>query len=242
MKITGLLLLCCLPLCLSAAAEKGWTVKMTAVNGAVSYSHAQASPIDEQTSYSGKTRVRGRGPAREIIFNSVLNRTEDGRFRLDYQAELSGENLARPPFQAAGKVLLRPGKPVLAAKAGGWKLILELQGKAEGESPAIETATLETRLKCGRQSYPVDFAYLPDQQYSAVLYEGSDDTVRKFMLGLLPNSSALDGAFRLQYTLLLKDGGETLASGQGELILAPGEGKQSASAGKNCVFTAKALN
>jgi len=242
MKNFGISLLFCLSLCPAPArAAESWTVKMKAVNGRVSYSHALASPVREQVNYSGKAQVRGGGPEREITFNSFLNRPENGYFRLDYLVEIVGENRARPPFQVAGKVLLRPGKPVLAAEAGGWKLVLELQGTAEGKFPRIETGTLETRLKCGRDSYPAAFVYLPDEQYSAVLFGGSDEAVNKFMVGLLPDSSGLDGTFRLQYTLLLKDAGETLASGQGELILAPGGDKRSASAGKDCVFSAKAL-
>ena len=213
---------------------------MKAVNGRVYYSHSQASPLNEQSTYSGKAPVRGGGPAREIIFNSYLNFSEDGGFRLDYQAEVAGGNRARPQFQAAGKVRLRPGTPVLAAEAGGWKLILELQGTTGEDYPKPATAALETRLKCGRDSYPAEFVYLPDEQYSAVLYGGTGDKVRKFMVGLLPNSPGVDGTFLLQYTLLLKDGGETLVDGQGELILAPGGAKRSAAAGKGCVFSAKA--
>jgi len=240
MKIP-LLALFSLALCLPAAAEDSWTVMVKAVNGRVSYSHAQACPVREQRAYSGKAQARGGGPAREITVNSFLNEPEEGSFRFDYQVAVAGGNRARPPFQAAGKVLLRPGKPVLAAEAGGWKLILELQGTTEGKYPRIETGTLETRLKCGRDSYPANFVYLPDEQYSAELFSGEDDTVRRFMVGLLPNGPALDGTFKLQYTLLLKDGGETLADSQGELILAPGGGKKSAFAGKDCVFSAKAL-
>jgi hypothetical protein len=240
MKTTVLLIFCLAP-CLFAEGGESWTVKMKAVNGRVSYSHALATPIGEQSAYSGRAQVRGGSPAREIIFNAFLNQPEEGRFRLDYQAEVAGENRARPPFQAAGKILLRPGKPVLAAEAGGWKLILELQGTSEGKYPRIDTGTLVTSLKCGRDVYPANFVYLPGEQYSAVLYSGPDDTVRRFMVGLLPNSPALDGTFQLQYTLLLKDGGETLADSKGELILAPGGGKKTAFAGRSCVFSAKAL-
>ena len=240
MKIPGLSTLFCLTLCLPAAWAESWTVKVRAVNGGVSYSHTQAVPVRGQSAYSGKAGVRGGGPAREMTFNSFLDLPREGLFRLDYQAEIAGGNRARPPFQAAGKVLLRPGKPVLAAEAGGWKLILELRGTAEGKYPRSGTGTLETRLKCGRDLYPANFVYLPDEQYSAVLYGGTDDAVRKFMVGLLPNSPGVDGTFRLQYTLLLKDGGETLASGQGEFVLAPGGEKQSVSTGKDCVFSAKA--
>ncbi len=238
MKIAASLILL-LPALAPAGAE-GWTVNVKAVNGRVTYSHALESPIAKQSSFDGKARVRGRGPARELIFNSYLNAPEEGLFRLDYQIELTGENRARPPFQAAGKVLLRPGKPVLAAEAGGWKFILELRGKAGGKAPKKAGGTLETRLKCGRLSYPANFIYLPDEQYSAVLYGREGETVRKFMLGLLPKSPGMDGTFLLQYTLLLKEGGESLAGGQGELILSPGGAKRTAAAGKGCVFSAKA--
>jgi hypothetical protein len=242
MKTLLSLILFCPALCFAGApAAENWTVLMKAVNGRVSYSHVQKSPVGKQGSFVGKARVRGGGPEREIIFNSFLNAPEEGLFRFDYQVEVAGGNRARPPFQAGGKVLLRPGKPVLAAQAGGWKFILELQGKAEGKYPDKGTGTLETSLKCGRVSYPASFVYLPDEQYSAVLYSGSEDAVRKYMVGLLPKSSAMDGTFLLQYTLLLKEGAESLAGGQGELILAPGDGKHTAAAGKDCVFSAKAL-
>ena len=242
MKITGLLILFYLALCLAGAAgAESWTLKMKAVNGRATYSHTQPSPLGKQASFDGKPRMRGGGPARELIFNSFLNAPEDGLFRLDYQVEVSGEESARPPFQAAGKILLRPGKPVLAAEAGGWKFIVEREGKAGEKSRAERSGTLETVLKCGRVSYPANFVYLPDEQYSAVLFTQSGDTVTKFMVGLLPKFSGMDGTFLLQYTLQLKEGGETLAGGNGELIMAPGDGKHNATAGKGCVFTAKAL-
>jgi len=216
-------------------------VEMKAVNGRVSYSYTQALSVGKQATYSGKARVRGGEPAREIIFNSFLNELEEGVFRLDYQAEVVDKSRARPPFQVAGKVLLRPGKPVLAAGAGGWKFVLELKGEAGEKSRAERPGTLETVLKCGRVSYPAKFVYLPDEQYTAVLFTQSGDTVTKFMVGLLPKFSGMDGTFLLQYTLQLKEGGETLAGGNGELILAPGDGNHTAAAGKDCVFSAKAL-
>ncbi len=242
MKITGSLIFLCLAfLFTGAAGAEAWTVKMKAVNGRAAYSHAQASPLGKQSNFNGKPQMRGGGPARELIFNSFLNKPEDGLFRLDYQVEVAGEQRARPPFQAGGKVLLRPGKPVLAAEAGGWKFIVELQGEAGEKSLQERSGTLETRLKCGRISYPANFVYLPDEQYSAVLYTQEGDTVRKFMVGLLPKSPGEGGTFLLQYTLLLKEGGEILAEGQGELIMEPGGEKLTAAAGKDCVFSARAL-
>ena len=232
----------CLALCFAGPARaESWTVKMKAVNGRAAYSRTQASPIGKQVNFDGKPQMRGGGPARGIIFNSFLNPPEDGLFRLDYQVEVANERRVRPPFQAAGTVLLRPGTPVLAAGAGGWKFILELQGKEKGGSRGEASGTLETRLKCGSASYPANFVYLPDEQYSAVLYSEEGDTVTKFMVGLLPKSPGADGTFLLQYTLLLKEGGETLAGGNGELILEPGGGRLTAAAGKDCVFSAKAL-
>lgn len=239
MKITAALMIPCLALGTAAAGE--WTVKMKAVDGRVTYSHTQVSPVGEHVSFSGKPLTRGGGPARELIFNTFLNKPEDGFLRLDYQVELGGRHRARPPFQSQGKVLLRPGKPVIAAEAGGWKFIVELAGEAEGKPMRKSPGRLETVLKCGRASYPANFVYLPEEQYSAVLYGGTEDEVRRFMVGLLPNIPAMDGTFLLQYTLQLKEGGETLADTQGELILAPGGGKKSAAAGKDCVFSAKAL-
>jgi hypothetical protein len=227
--------------CAGQARAEDRVIKFKAVNGRVTYSQTLVSPVGKQVSFDGKARVRGRGPEREMIFNSFLGEHESGLFRLDYQVEVAGDNRARPPFQAAGKVLLRPGKEVLAAQAGGWKFILELQGKSSGKYPDIRTSALETRLKCGRVTYPVNFIYLPDEQYSAVLYSQSEDTVRKFMVGLLPKSPGLDGTFLLQYTLLLKEGAQTLVENQGGIILGPGAGKQTAAAGKDCVFSAKAL-
>jgi len=240
MKILYSLMLLCLALGAGAARAEGWTVKARVVNGKETYWHAQASPVGKQASFAGRPQMRGGGPARELILHTYLHAPEDGLLRLDYQVELAGAQKARPPFQAQGKVLLRPGKPVLAAAAGGWKFIVELQGTAEGKARGRAGGTLETSLKCGRVSYPATFSYLPDEQYSAVLYSGSGDEPRRFMVGLLPNGSALDGTFLLQYTVLLKEGRETLAEGQGELPLVPGGGRRTAPAG-DCVFSARAL-
>ncbi len=242
MKIRGFLLFFCLALGLNGAARaEDWAVRMKAVHGRDSYERTQASPVGKQANYVGKALVRGGGPAREIILNTYLHEPEEGLLRLDYQVEVGGGQAGRPPFQVAGKIRLRPGKQVLAAGAGGWKLILELQGEAEGETSGKGSGTLEASLKCGRVSYPVSFVYLPDEQYSAVLYTGDEDAPRKFMAGLLPKSSGVDGTFLLQYALQLKEGSRTLVSNNGELVLAPGEGKQTAAAGKGCVFSAKAL-
>lgn len=236
MKILASLILFCL------AAEAGageWAVRLKAVNGKAVYSHTLESPLGEQASYAGKPQMRGGGPAREIIFNTYLNKPEDGLFRLDYQVELTGVHKARPPFQAQGKAALWPGKPVLAAEAGGWKILLELLGDAEGKTRRAPGGVIDARLKCRGSSYPVSFVYLPDQQYSVVLYDQDGDTVRRFMAGLLPNGPGADGTFKLQYTLQLKEGSEALAEGQGELILAPGGGAARAAAGA-CTFSAGA--
>lgn len=239
MKIFRLLLPLCLAPGLAAAAE-GWTVKLKVLNGRVTYSHEQPMAAKTQENFAGRPRMRGGGPELGLIFNAYLHPAEDGLFKLDYQVELGGDKRALPPFQASGKVRLPAGKPVLAVESGGWKVILELEGESEGEYPKNWQQTIDAALKCGRISYQAKFSYVPQDQYSVVLYNEKDDAVRKFMLGLLPNSPGLDGEFKLQYTLLLKEGRETLAGGDGELILAPGGGRRSAAAGKNCVFSAKA--
>lgn len=224
----------------SAAGAGEWAVKLKAVNAGTSYTTTLVSPAGRQAAFDGKPKMRGQGPARELIFRSFLNAPENGLYRLDYQVEFYGSNGARPPFQAAGKLLLRPGKPVLAAQAAAWKLYLELEGKAAGKTPNHANSRLTTSLKCGRKTYPANFAYLPGEQYSAVTFTEEDDTVTNFMAGLLPNTSAMDGAFILQYTLLLREGSKTLTEKQGELILVPGGPNKSATAGP-CRFTAKAL-
>lgn len=232
--------LCCAALCLTGAASaETWTLRVKAVNGRVTYSHDQALQPRKQTSFTGKARRRGMGPEREMIFNAYLNAPEDGALRLDYQMEVAGEHRARPPFQAQGKALLRPGKPLLAVQAGGWKLVFELLGKAEGKG-AGNAGTLAAALKCGRTSYPVKVAYLPNEQYSVVLYEEEGESVRKLIVGLLPNISALDDDFTLQYAFMLREGGDTLAEKQGDLVLSPGGGRRSVTAGKDCSFSAKA--
>ncbi len=222
------------------ARAADWTVSMKAVNGRQTYSVSRKSPLGRQAAYNGKAAARGLGASSDVIFNTYLDSPREGVFRLDYQAEVSGKNRARPPFQAAGKVLLKPGKPVLAAEAGGWKLILELEGEYDGEQPGLRSGVLDTRLKCGWDSYPVSFAYLPNEQYSAVLFSGSDEEPRKFMIGLLPDAPGADGEFKLQYTLLLTEGGKTLSNSSGSMVLEPGGSRPTASAGKGCVFSAKA--
>lgn len=238
MRAPAFLLVILLPV-LAGAQE--WVVSMKAVNGKASYSCSRKSPAGEQAGYSGKAKVRGPGRRAEAIFNTYLNEPRDGVFRLDYQAEVSWGNRVRPPFQASGKVLLVPGRPVIAAEAGGWKLILELEGEPEGKPPKARMGTLEAKLRCGRKSYPVSFLYLPEEQYSAVLYEEKDEEVGRFMVGLLPNFPSAGGEFKLQYTLQLKDGRDMLSSESGELILKPGGKKRRAAAGKRCVFYARAL-
>lgn len=226
-------------LCLAVTAgAETWTVSLKAVNGRGTYTHELELPVGKQASFNGVPATRG-WPRRGLIFNAYLNEPEAGLFRLDYMAELTGKNAARPPFQAAGKVALRPGKPVLAAEASGWKLILELRGEAEPGARNKGNGVIRTSLKCGRDEHAANFAFLPDQQYTVVTYSQDSESVRRFMVGLLPNGSALDGSFLLQYTLQLKEGAETLAEGQGELVLAPGGGKRRAAAG-DCVFSAKA--
>lgn len=220
------------------AAAQEWTVTMKAVEGKVTYSRSQESPLGKQADYSGKAKVRGPGQARGLIFNTYLSEEAEGLFRLDYQAEVGGYKGGRPPFQAQGKVRLKPGRPVVAAEVGGWKLVLELNGEAEG--PAPRQGTLEARLKCRGASYPANFAYLPNEQYGAVTYTGSGDYERKFMMGLLPNTPGVDGEFKLQYTLQLKEDREALAEKSGELILSPGGPRKSVPAGDGCVFSARA--
>lgn len=220
------------------AGAETWTVRLKAVNGKGTYTHELELPVGKQASFNGAPATRG-WPKRGLIFNAYLNKPEAGLLRLDYMAELTGKNAARPPFQAAGKVALRPGKPVLAAEASGWKLILELRGKAEPGARKNGNGSIRTSLKCGRDEHAANFAFLPDQQYTVVTYSQDTDSPRRFMVGLLPNGPALDGSFLLQYTLQLKEGAETLAEGQGELILKPGGGKRRAAAG-DCAFFAKA--
>lgn len=240
MRVQNILALCCASLGLAgAAAAETWTLRVQAANGRVTYTHDQALQPRKQTGFTGKPRRRGMGPEREMIFNAYLNAPEDGALRLDYQVEMAGDHKARPPFQAQGKVLLKPGKPLLAVQAGGWKLIFELRGEAEGKG-AGNAGTLEAALKCGRTSYPVKVAYLPNEQYSVVLYEQEGETVRKLIVGLLPNISALDDDFTLQYAVMLREGGDTLAEKQGDLVLSPGGGRRSVGAGENCSFSAAA--
>lgn len=226
-------------LCLPAGAAEDCSVRMKAVNGGISYSRTQPCRPGEQVTYSGPARLQGRGERREIIFNSFLNEGGDGGYRLDYQVEIAGENRARPPFQAQGKALLRPGRPLMAASAGGWRYYLELLAPKAGGYTGTGEHTIDAKLKCGRLTFPASFAYLPGEQYTAVLYEETGGGVRKFMLGLLPGQPGATAAFSLQYTLQLKEGSEVMADARGELALEPGEGKVLAAAG-GCVFSASA--
>ncbi|MDT8286085.1 MAG: hypothetical protein RQ748_03155 [Elusimicrobiales bacterium] len=227
----------------AADGDRTCALRMMAVRGGVSYSYELPAVPGEQASYAGPAKKRGRGPRREMIFNALLNEAGERGFRLDYQAEVAAEKgPPRPPFQAQGKVPLRPGKQVLAASAGDWKLYFRLDGKAcAGEKGWEKAGTLSGRLKCGRLSYPFSFAYLTNEQYTAVLYEEpAENTVRRLTLGLLPGPSAFDGTFRLQYVLNLREGSRVITDSQGKLLLAPGGGRQSAAAGRGCSFTVKA--
>ena len=114
-----------------------------------------------------------------------------------------------------------------------------LRGEAEPGARKNGNGVIRASLKCGLDEHAANFAFLPDQQYTIITYSQDTDAPRRFMVGLLPNGSALDGSFKLQYTLQLKEGPETLAEGQGELILSPGGGKSGAAAG-DCLFSARA--
>lgn len=225
------------------AGNGACSIRMMAVNGGVSYSHELPAAPGERVSYDGPAKKRGRGPRQDLIFNALLNEAGEKGFRLDYQVEVAaGKGPPRPPFQAQGKVPLRPGKQVLAASAGGWKLYFRLDGEAcAGEKDWEKAGTLSARLKCGNLSYPVSFAYLTNEQYTAVLYEEpAERTVRRLTVGLLPGPSAFDGTFQLQYVVNLKESGRTVTDSQGKILLAPGGGSQKGSAGRGCAFTVKA--
>jgi hypothetical protein len=222
-----------------AARAEPWTVAIKAVNGRHTYSYSQPVKLGRQAAYDGKAQMRGGGPVRGIILTALLNPPKAGNFRLDYTAEVVGENKARPPFQVSGKVFLRPGRPVLAAGANGWKLVLELEGPDEGKASPVESGRIKVWLKCRGETQSAEFAYLPEEPYSALLYSGPDDELRKFIVTLLPNTSALDGGFFLDYSVMLSENGEALASGEGKLMLSPGGGAAGAKAGA-CRFSAKA--
>jgi hypothetical protein len=223
------------------AAGETCLLKMMAVNGGVSYSHDLEVEPGERASYAGPAKKRGRGPQRDIIFNALLNEAGEKGFRLDYQVEVAEEKGPRPPFQAQGKVPLRPGRQALAASAGGWKYYLKLEGEAcEGEFDDPKPGTLAAVLKCGRHRYPVGFSYLTNEQYSAVLYSEDGDKVTRFMIGLLPGGGAFDGTFPLQYAVQLREGGRTVTDNTGGVLLSPGGGAVKASAGPGCSFTVKA--
>lgn len=238
-----ILLLCAAAPAAAAAGDDTCSLKMMAVKGGVSYSHELSAAPGERASYAGPAKKRGRGPQREMIFNALLNEAGEGGFRLDYQVEVAEEKgPPRPPFQAQGKVPLRPGKQALAATAAGWKLYFRLDGEAcAGEKGWEKAGTLNGRLKCGRLTYPFSFNYLTNEQYTAVLYdEPSENTVRRLTVGLLPGPAAFDGTFQLQYVLNLKEGGRVITDSQGKALLAPGGGAHSSAAGRGCSFTVKA--
>ncbi|HNW44437.1 MAG TPA: hypothetical protein PKI19_08025 [Elusimicrobiales bacterium] len=224
------------------ARAETWTISVKAVNGRMSYAHEQAGPLEKQAAYAGKAQTRGGGPARAMSFNSLLHAPENGYFKLDYQAEVAGQPEGQPPFHVSGKALLRPGKPLVAAAAGGWKLILELNGEGGGKASGMRAGTLEAGLKCRGLSYAASFVYLPEERYSAALREDSGGEGRYFWVELLPGPYAAYDVFKLEYKVLLKDDGLTLCQGSGELVLTPGGGKLSAAAGKGCTFSAKALH
>lgn len=243
--VTALKTAMALLLCAAAAASAGETcsLKMMAVHGGVSYSHELAASPGGRAAYAGPAKKRGRGPQREISFNALLNEAGEAGFRLDYQLEVAeAKGPPRPPFQAQGKVPLRPGRQAPAVSAGGWKLYFRLDGEAcAGGSGREKAGTLSGRLKCGRLSYPFSFAYLTNEQYSAALYEEpAAGAVRRLAVGLLPGPAAFDGTFQLQYVVNLSEGGRPLTDSQGKALLSPGGGAHTYAAGPGCSFTVKA--
>lgn len=235
MKNLLLAALLCAPL--PAAAEE-WTLLMKAVKGRYAYARSLPLAPGKAAAFDGKLRPKG-GEERQVSFDALLLRRGAGCFAVDYAAEVAGDNRARPLFEVKGKLPLRPGKAVVAAAAGGWKLVLELEGPAAGGCPGGGDGTLKARLKCRGGSYAADFVYLPEAQYSASLYEEEGDSVRKFLVGLLPGTPGFDGSFFLQYTALLAEAGEERAASEGRLTLAPGASR-SARAGDGCSFSVKA--
>lgn len=226
----------------AAAGEGTCALRMMAVNGGVSYSHELEIAPGGRASYRGPSGKRGRGPLRDIGFNALLNEPGEGGFRLDYQVEVAGEKGIRPPFQVQGKALLRPGRQLLAASAGGWKYYLKLEdeGACGGIPDGKRPGTLDARLKCGRLSYSASFSYLANEQYTVTLYEEPrEDVVRSLTIGLLPGAPAFDGTFPLQYVIRLKEGGKLLTDGSGGLLLSPDGSRARTSPGKDCSFSAR---
>jgi hypothetical protein len=215
-------------------------VKTWAVHGNTSYSHRQSSPVGEQSTFRGKTDIKGSGPEREMIFNSLLYPEEDGHFRMDYQVEIGGEQEGQPPLQAMGQAILTPGEVLLAAKVGAWRYYIQLPGRPSVEVSREEPKYLVTRLKCGGSSYPANFSYIHGEEYTAILFTESTDVPRKFTISLRVGDLVRNGALPIQYSVSLKEDGATMAGSNGSLTLKPGTDK-SLSVGNGCTFWAKTL-
>ncbi|MDO8805042.1 MAG: hypothetical protein Q7R35_11470 [Elusimicrobiota bacterium] len=214
-------------------------LKMTAVKGKLSYSYSKKIEAGKQNSFAGKVKPR-KGPARGMVFHSLLSRDGKGLFSLDYQFELSGAVKGTPPLQLQSRVSLPRGRKILAATAGGWKYYLELAGK--GARPAdTGDYQLAASFGCGSVNVPVKIVVAPGSQANAIIMDEGAKPVRKFVMTVLPGKPDPDGGFTLQYQAELKDDGELLGTAQGQVKLSAGGPQKTIAAGKNCRLSVKAL-
>jgi len=221
------------------AAAETCLVKMTAVKGKTVYAYSKKNEAGKQDSFAGKVKARG-GPARQLVFHSLLSRGQKGLFSLDYQFELSGAGKGRPPLQFQSRVSLPKGRKILAATAGGWKYYLELAGKSARPADTGDYQ-LAASYGCGSVNVPVRIVVVPGSQANAIIVEEGAKAVRKFVMTVLPGRQDADGTFTLQYQAELKDDGEVLGTAQGQVRLSAGGPQKTIPSGKNCRLSVKAL-
>lgn len=221
------------------AAAETCLVKMTAVKGKTVYAYSKKNEAGKQDSFAGKVKARG-GPARQMVFHSLLSRGQKGGFSLDYQLELSGAGKGRPPLQVQSTVSLPKGRKILAATAGGWKYYLELAGKSARPADTGDYQ-LTVSYGCGSVNFPVKIVVVPGSQANTIIVDESAKAVRKFVMTVLPGRQDQDGSFTLQYQAELKEDGEVLGTAQGQVRLSAGGPQKTITSGKSCKLSVKAL-
>jgi len=119
MKIPTILLAAALALAAAAplSAANSYQLKMTAVNGKLSYAHSQKNEAGTQNDFAGKAEAKTEKKP-DIVFKSLLKETKGGVPVLNYTFELAGEEAGLPVMRAASEVALVPGKKILAAVYG----------------------------------------------------------------------------------------------------------------------------
>ncbi|HBA61850.1 MAG TPA: hypothetical protein DCZ92_13770 [Elusimicrobia bacterium] len=240
MKIPTILLAAALALAAAAplSAANSYQLKMTAVNGKLSYAHSQKNEAGTQNDFAGKAEAKTEKKP-DIVFKSLLKETKGGVPVLNYTFELAGEEAGLPVMRAASEVALVPGKKILAAVYGPWRYYLELEGRAPKPGDA-GNYQLSAELACGQAVLPVRVAALKGSRAEISGFSAEGGKKRKLYVSLLPGLKEVKGGLELQYSAALTEDGAAAGAAEGKAELLTGLLK-TVPAGENCKISLKAV-